>query len=135
MNASLFVPGFPAQVSLSPQLLVVSIISPHLFSSPDLLLGPKFRVVLVSLSVVMLGAALGRSLLGACHITGDTMIWQQNQKKAWDACHQVACLATTVMLLWCNKVLLFRSRWAPARSLGPLERMMAAGSPGPITWL
>ena len=80
MNASLFVPGFPAEISLSPQLLVVSIISPHLFSSPCLLLGPKFGVVVVSLSVVMPCTALGRYLLGACHITGDTRIWQQNQK-------------------------------------------------------
>ena len=70
MNASLFVPGFPAEISLSPQLLVVSIISPHLFSSPCLLLGPKFGVVVVSLSVVMLGAAYSNLLLCIGHITG-----------------------------------------------------------------
>ena len=80
MNASLFVPGFPAEIGLSPQLLVPCIIGPHFFSSPGLLLGPELRVIVVSLSVVMLGAALGRYLLGACHIAGDTMIWQQNQK-------------------------------------------------------
>ena len=70
MNASLFVPGFPAEVGLSPELLVPCIIGPHFFCSPGLLLGPELRVTVVSLSVVMLGAAYGRLLLCIGHVTG-----------------------------------------------------------------
>ena len=69
MNATLFVPDFPAEISLSPQLLVPCIIGPHFFCSPGLFLGPELRVTVVSLSVVMLGAAYGSLLLCIGHIT------------------------------------------------------------------
>ena len=75
MDASLFVPGFPTEIGLSPQLLVVSIIRPHFFCSPGPLLGPELGVTVVSLSVVVLGAALGRSLLGGGHTAGDAILW------------------------------------------------------------